>query len=853
MLALLSLALPFHRGHSLQQQQANEVPAKKAPPNKSARLVQPSEQFDVGNLTRSLDDAFEKMDAAVSNMTDSLARELQAAIANASSCNNTYAVPNDCRCWMWSTPQTDACAAAEDTAWKGHQVGTWPPTAEEPGLPLFEMARWDGGLLQSYRCPAKCPSSSHDNYPCGASAAAAFAGRMTAPGGTSHTFAVAGKQLYVDGTQIDVPDFSVTAKQQLWKATDGCVLMRRPNPAANRAAAKMPGAYNVTFTCGDAVVTFWTTSEDRMPTGSLVNALLECPEDKKVVAGLCSDSAGSNAMPRRCADDDTASVWPAVLLSTLDGACSMKTPQCSKCKFNEPDRKAWLWGDPHVLTFNDEVYDAMGMGTHPFCEWSAEVDGGGVESAVVANRLDYYGCGVRCDEVALERQGRSWACGESSVVAVGATIFNVSVTVVHHDVYLQLAADASGVEVRERFVLDESEVKIVPCALCPGNQQLRISKRAVAQYISQNGAPTTLLTFEFGSGAPSCGDNVTLTVSVDEAERTVDRMPTKYMLSAQLRLSHAATQKAAGLCAPDVGGLLRVDETAMGENLAKLKAQVRAPLELGASAFATHAQMAVSALGSTCEVEKTDTKELPTRPHPADVCAEHGVDVQQAREACTNATRAVGGVAPAALIGQCMEDYCALQGSTSAAAGTAAVLGAAPFVCTSTPTTACGGDGFCFLDPTCSCLPADTATGDDVGFADRCGSAACAAAWGAKADASGTCGERIAWFERYGDAADAREACAIVANESPSCAACAPRLSCVPPADCGGGSSAGWPAGLGVCRPCFGGAASDPVPDSTMLRCSAVPAYLEKASGMVDDSVGRASAEARAKLALARK
>ena len=40
---------------------------------------------------------------------------------------------------------------------------------------------------------------------------------------------------------------------------------------------------------------------------------------------------------------------------------------------------------------------------------------------------------------------------------------------------------------------------------------------------------------------------------------------------------------------------------------------------------------------------------------------------------------------------------------------------------------------------------------------------------------------------------------------------------------------------------------------STMLRCSAVPAYLEKASGMVDDSVGRASAEARAKLALARK
>ena len=68
------------------------------------------------------------------------------------------------------------------------------------------------------------------------------------------------------------------------------------------------------------------------------------------------------------------------------------------------------------------------------------------------------------------------------------------------------------------------------------------------------------------------------------------------------------------------------------------------------------------------------------------------------------------------------------------------------------------------------------------------------------------------------------------------------------PAAFGAGS-----AGLGVCRPCFGGAASDPVPDSTMLRCSAVPAYLEKASGMVDDSVGRASAEARAKLALARK
>ena len=131
MLALLSLALPqspfgpgrslqhevsnekVHRGHSLQQQQANEVP-----PKKSARLVQPSEQFDVGNL-------------AVSNTTDDLARELQAAIANASSCDNAYA-PSDCRCWMWSTPQMDACAAAEDTAWKGHQVGAWPPTAEAP-------------------------------------------------------------------------------------------------------------------------------------------------------------------------------------------------------------------------------------------------------------------------------------------------------------------------------------------------------------------------------------------------------------------------------------------------------------------------------------------------------------------------------------------------------------------------------------------------------------------------------------------------------------------------------------------------------------------------------------------------
>ena len=37
----------------------------------------------------------------------------------------------------------------------------------------------------------------------------------------------------------------------------------------------------------------------------------------------------------------------------------------------------------------------------------------------------------------------------------------------------------------------------------------------------------------------------------------------------------------------------------MGENLGKLKAQVRAPLELGASAFARHAQLAGSALGAS--------------------------------------------------------------------------------------------------------------------------------------------------------------------------------------------------------------------------------------------------------------
>ena len=65
-------------------------------------------------------------------------------------------------------------------------------------------------------------------------------------------------------------------------------------------------------------------------------------------------------------------------------------------------------------------------------------------------------------------------------------------------------------------------------------------------------------------------------------------------------------------------------------------------------------------------------------------------------------------------------------------------------------------------------------------------------------------------------------------------------------ADCGGDASTGWPAGLGNCRPCFGGSEGEQAPDG-MLRCSAVTAYLEKSNALVDDSVGRTVAEAMAR------
>ena len=91
---------------------------------------------------------------------------------------------DDCQCWLWSDPHVETCD------------GT---TADFNPMPeaVHSLASGEGVTLQSYHC--RSTDDAPDYYPCGASAAVAFAGTFTDWAGASHTIVFIGEKVLVDG------------------------------------------------------------------------------------------------------------------------------------------------------------------------------------------------------------------------------------------------------------------------------------------------------------------------------------------------------------------------------------------------------------------------------------------------------------------------------------------------------------------------------------------------------------------------------------------------------------------------------------------------------------------------------
>ena len=164
------------------------------------------------------------------------------------------------------------------------------------------LAEGGGISLQSYHCPA-APTCQPDYYPCGASAAVAFAGTFVDKAGASHTIVFAGESVIVDGEEVALGVWYDWAPKAV-QIEHGCTARAQANRVVDPKekapdAGKMAGDYETSFSCGKAKVTTWYYREEHMPTGYLMNALVEMPAaDAPGVKGLCHGVTGDDAKRR---------------------------------------------------------------------------------------------------------------------------------------------------------------------------------------------------------------------------------------------------------------------------------------------------------------------------------------------------------------------------------------------------------------------------------------------------------------------------------------------------------------------------------------------------------------------------
>ena len=447
--------------------------------------------------------------------------------------------------------------------------------------------------------------------------------------------------------------------------------------------------------------------------------------------------------------------------------------------FGGADQSAWLWGDPHVITFATDTYDYMNRGMQSFCTWD---DFNGEKAHV-----EYYGCGVVCNKSPDPAHPHQWPCAESGAVALAVNLFGKQVAVLKGTVF---------VEGEDSMRLNPGDKTSFSCPKCPGNKRLTIEGAKVVNeevnYI-----------FRFGNGPPTLGDNVTIstwtlpeTFAAGTSPNEVAKMPTKYLNNLKVRLGAPATKSAKGLCS--AGPWWQMDYPSP------------VTMEYEPKAFPASLQQALSKLDSACAVGVKG--HAPEKEEATSACDRNGVSVEEARASCLVA---VGGYGQN-IVGQCMIDYCSLGQDLGQMNS---LVADNPFGCSKTPSSYCNPDGpsstLCFLDPACSIPEEDLSVGiPDAGchghsterpdLYDFCGRAACKSVWNKKTAVGtkheNTCGEHIVWASanKIGSLTDA---CELVGTQelTSECAVCKP-VPCTPkrPKDCGSAAAGGLP----MCRPC---------------------------------------------------
>ena len=609
-----------------------------------------------------------------------------------------------CGCYMWSDPHVECCDG---------NATTFDPSDDAVHTLAQKLHGELPFKMQSYHCPVVQETCEPDYYPCGASAATAFAGSFTDKNGLTHHAVFFGERAilceclkwpctyskFTKNLKCEEVDLGTKGEWSRWPikipiGKTGCVLERTANRAnLGGDTIKNPGDYETTFGCGGAKLTTWYYDEPHMPTGYLMNALADIPaEDVPFVSGLCHTThLPQDIQPAYCADPHLNTMWATKPVSEYD-VLALLGDVCNNTVPKElPDREAYVWGDPHVVTFNNAEYDYMGRGVTEFCKWEV----GGEQMHV-----DFYGCGVLCDIPPMA--DGSWACGESSAIGVGVKVFGMKVAVLKSRVFVE-AADGFAVD----FALTEAgeKARSFDCPKCPSmdGKKGKLTVEIVAETSSDYKTPGDRIDFRFGDGPEACGTNVTFSTWVWELGNGYRRMPNRYLNNGRLRLSEPVARTARGVChGPDAAAaVVSCPPNALEEGLRCDVEPKPAKDTMGdATAFPSNALYSLAQFDEMCH---TNTSAQATFvPDPVKTCENSDVPFNLAGAACTKVMEGEGPIAAM----QCAEDFCALHDNAEAAnASMEHIFVQNPFGCTFTPSGYCNGDSpiKCYLDPMCGC------------------------------------------------------------------------------------------------------------------------------------------------------
>lgn len=95
-----------------------------------------------------------------------------------------------------------------------------------------------------------------------------------------------------------------------------------------------------------------------------------------------------------------------------------------------------MWGDPHVISFEGDSYDAMELGVRDMATWTSPFVAADGSAGETTNSIQLYSCPVTCDPQGMKRYAKygdhphEWfPCGSSSAVGLAAFVHGHSVSV----------------------------------------------------------------------------------------------------------------------------------------------------------------------------------------------------------------------------------------------------------------------------------------------------------------------------------------------------------------------------------------------------------------------------------------